>query len=71
MENNVYFINENEIEAGMTNALAFFDILLMCILFLFNIYLHIILQMILLISCILCMLHTTNARKLGDNTKRD
>jgi len=53
MENNVYFINERQIEAGMTNELAFFDILKMCILFPFNIYLHIILQTILLISCIL------------------
>lgn len=71
MENYVYFINEKQIEAGMTNALAFFDILLMCILLLFNIYLCITLQMILVISHILCMLHTTNARKLGDRTKRD
>lgn len=55
----------------MTNALAFFDILLMCILFLFNIYLRITVQIILVISRILCMLHTTNATKLGDRTKRD
>lgn len=55
----------------MTNALGFLTFKKVCILFPFNIYLHIILQMILLISCIFCMLHTTNARKLGDHTKRN
>lgn len=68
MEENVYFINEKHIEAGMTNMSAFFFFYILLICILFNIYLHIILQMTVLIGCMLCMLHVTNARRLGDHT---